>query len=248
MERLAAGGDVPAGDRPVGAAAGRRDSPLQHRLQDAEIGAVVLDAVEQEDHLARVLGGGRRRHLPHRGEPGHRRAGSVVPVEIRDPAAAEGRNGSRCRRARRDFLDYVRVLHQADHAARDVHRDSGLHLMYQRLMPVSPRRKHELIGRVLVGLNIGCHDKAPLLGDVHGLTGADRGDQISRARTARRDDGLFPVIRNRAAGNRRMARQAAGRYIAPHVSTPRDVTTRPCWRSAGSVAGTQALRRVLGSP
>ena len=79
---------VPARDRPVGTAAGRRRPPLQHGLVDHRR---VLDPVEQEDRLA-VRRGRRRRDAPVRREPRDGRAGAVGPGCVGDPAAAERRH------------------------------------------------------------------------------------------------------------------------------------------------------------
>ena len=79
---------IPARDRPVGPAAGRRGPPLQHGLVDHRR---VLDPGEQEDRLA-VLRRRLRRDGPLGGHLRYRGAGVVRPRRVGDPAAAERRH------------------------------------------------------------------------------------------------------------------------------------------------------------
>jgi len=60
------------------------------------------------------------------------------------------------------------------------------------------------------------------------LTRANRGDQASRARTARRDDDFFFLLtRCRAVGAWRAACRAAGRVVVYHVINLPGGTDRP---------------------
>lgn len=162
-------------------------------------------------------GGGR--HLPHRLERGERRAGPVVPVAVRDPPAAERRNRSRCRRDRRHLLEYVRGFDvpQADDVVLDLDRDPRLDRVHKRSVPVPSWREHELVWRVLVGLTVSCHDLTPSISEMDSLTRANRGDQASRARTARRDDDFFFLLTRCRAVGAGAACRTARRVVVNHV-------------------------------